>query len=138
MKAIYCFRRLGNSVRGHSQITLTRFWIFWPPTSLHLHFHWYESWQKVDIFGPPMTYLPRLVNLVCERPLSFLSYIYWSYQTYFWDIFWNLSGEKKLSIFTRNIKNFPSEYISNPMFRFLHMKRCNLLLICSTRSRVVQ
>ena len=24
--------------------------------------------QKVDIFGPP-TYLPRLVNVVCERPL---------------------------------------------------------------------
>ena len=25
----------------------------------------YERWQKVDIFGPP-----RLVNVVCERPLN--------------------------------------------------------------------
>ena len=28
----------------------------WPPTHLRWHFLWYESWQKVDIFGLP-TYL---------------------------------------------------------------------------------
>ena len=32
------------------------FCFFWPPTPLRLHFLWYESLQKVDIFGPP-TYL---------------------------------------------------------------------------------
>ena len=28
--------------RGCSQTTLTRFWLFWPPTPLRWHFLWYE------------------------------------------------------------------------------------------------
>ena len=52
----------GNKVRGCSQTTLTRFWLFltsYPPRKcqrMRWHFLWYECWQKVDIFGPP-TYL---------------------------------------------------------------------------------
>ena len=43
-------------IRGRSQTTLTRFWLFWPPTPLCWHFLWYDCWQKVDILRPP-TYL---------------------------------------------------------------------------------
>ena len=50
---------------------LTRFWLFWPPTPLCWHFLWYERWQKVDIFKT--TYLPCLLNVVCEQPLICLS-----------------------------------------------------------------
>ena len=35
-----------NQVRGHSQTTLTRFWLFLPPTPLCWHFLWYKCWQK--------------------------------------------------------------------------------------------
>ena len=37
-------------VRGRSQTTFTRFAFFWPPTPLCLHFLWYKSLQKVNIF----------------------------------------------------------------------------------------
>ena len=47
------FFNLKFKVRGHSQTTLTRFWLFLPPTTLHWLFLPYEHWQKVDIFGPP-------------------------------------------------------------------------------------
>ena len=43
--------------RGCSQTTLTRFWLFWPPTSLRWHF-----WT---------TYLPRLVNVVTTQKGKF-------------------------------------------------------------------
>ena len=35
------------TIRGHSLTTLTRFWLFWPPTPSH------KSWQKVSIFWLP-------------------------------------------------------------------------------------
>ena len=46
------------------------FGFFWPPTPLCWHFLWTKRWQRVDIFGPP-SYLPRLVNIVCERPFTY-------------------------------------------------------------------
>ena len=55
-------------IRGRSQTTLTRFLLFWPPTPMHWHFVWYNRWQKSEIFWT--TYLPRLVNVVCERTLN--------------------------------------------------------------------
>ena len=56
-------------LKGRSQTTLAR--LFWPPSPLRWHVLWYERWQKVKNFGT--TYLPRLVNVVCERPLKYSS-----------------------------------------------------------------
>ena len=55
------------SVRGRSQTTLTRFWLFlttYPPP-LTFSMVWTLTWS--GHFWT--TYLPRLVNVVCERPL---------------------------------------------------------------------
>ena len=60
--------------RGRSQITLTRFWVFLNTSHLHWHFLWYECWQKVYMFGPSK-YLPRLLNVVCERPPTKYSFM---------------------------------------------------------------
>ena len=69
----YCISTVSSTVecqidvRGRSQITLTRFWLFWPPTPLRWHFLSYENWQKGQHFWT--TYSPPLVNVVCEQPL---------------------------------------------------------------------
>ena len=55
-------KRYEDDLKGRSQTTFTR-----PPTPLRLHFLWYNSLQKVDIFDHLP---PPLVNVVCERPLS--------------------------------------------------------------------
>ena len=55
-------------VWGHSQTTLTRFWLFlatYPP-ALTLSMVWMLT--KSEHFWT--TYLPCLVNVVCERPLT--------------------------------------------------------------------
>ena len=54
-------------LRGRSKTTLTRFWLFlttYPPA---LIFSIVWTLTKRGQFWP--TYLPRLVNVVCERPL---------------------------------------------------------------------
>ena len=60
---------LGFLIRGRSQTTLTRFWLFflttYPPA---LTVSIGRTLTKRGNFWTP--YLPRLVNVVCERPLS--------------------------------------------------------------------
>jgi hypothetical protein len=65
--------------RCRSQTTLTRFGLFLTTYPPPLTFFMVWTLTKVDIFGPP-TYLPRLVNVVIERPLSSKSWVYlcWS------------------------------------------------------------
>ena len=52
--ATYVIASRLNSLRGHSQTTLTRFWLFLTTYPLRWHFLRYECWQKVDTFGPPI------------------------------------------------------------------------------------
>ena len=68
---------LARSLRGHSQTTLTRFWVFLPPTHLCWHFLWYKCWQKVDIFGPSRKSTQQATM-----------------ETKFHPYFWNLSSSK--------------------------------------------
>ena len=69
-----------NSPRGRSQTTLTRFWIFlttYPPA---LTFSMVWTLTKSGHFWT--TYLPRLINVVCEQtlksvnPLQFFSQLF--------------------------------------------------------------
>ena len=69
-------------IGGRSQTTLTRFWLFlttYPPA---LTFSMVYTLTKTGHFWN--TYLPRLVNVVCERPLRqkykppFLLYLFFS------------------------------------------------------------
>ena len=70
-----CLERFTIWLRGNSLTTLTRFWPFRLPTypGWHLRRNSFtitrENLYTVDISYA--TYLPRLVNIVCERPLSY-------------------------------------------------------------------
>ena len=59
-------RKVDSLQGGVHNLGWQDFGFCWPPTPCW-HFVWYECWQKVDILRPP-TYLPFLVNVVCERP----------------------------------------------------------------------
>ena len=83
-------------IRGRSQTTLTRFWLFWPPTPRRWHFLTYKRWQKVKIFGLPSSTYPPLVVNVCERSL----YRTWCYTFFYliqgswWEKSWKKSRKK--------------------------------------------
>ena len=62
---------MGIVLRGRSQTTFTRFWLFlttYPPIAPMLTFSMAWTLTKSGHFWT--TYLPRHVNVVCERPLN--------------------------------------------------------------------
>ena len=61
-RALFVFR-----LTGRSQTTLTRFWLFWPPTPLCWPI--FSLWTLTKSQHFKTTYPPPLVNVVCERTL---------------------------------------------------------------------
>ena len=60
-------QNLKKVVRGRSQTTLTRFWLFFTTYTHVLTFSMLQPLTNSGHFWT--TYLPCLVNVVCERPL---------------------------------------------------------------------
>ena len=72
-----------SCARGHSQTTLTSFWLFlitYPPP---LTFLWYKCWQKINFFNHLP---PALVNIVCECPLTPLTKCFFASLTIIWKL----------------------------------------------------
>ena len=75
-----------HCIRGRSQTTLTRFWPFlttYPPVLTLL-----TVWTLTKSGHFTTTYLPRLVNVVCEWPLTGLWAFIWNHCT---DFIWVLA-----------------------------------------------
>ena len=68
-KALVCRKRAFNDLKGHSQTTLTRFWLFLTNYPHCVDIFYGMNVDKKWTFW--ITYLPRLVNVVCERPLKY-------------------------------------------------------------------
>jgi hypothetical protein len=72
--AVFIIGNMYYKVGGRSQTTLTRFWIFlttYPPALTFSLVRILRMLTKSGHFWT--TYLPRLANVVCERPLVLLT-----------------------------------------------------------------